>query len=73
MVRSSAPSPYPAARRRDELKRHGDVIHLRPDSCRVVLTGRVRHASRPHTITIVAVTKGGALVTAAPMKVTLRR
>lgn len=37
-----------------------------------VITGKVRHASRPHTITIVAVTKDGALVTAAPMKVTLR-
>jgi hypothetical protein len=46
---------------------------LRLNSKTGVITGKVRHASRPHIITIVAVTKGGALVTGAPMKITLRR
>ncbi|MFM8352109.1 MAG: putative Ig domain-containing protein, partial [Actinomycetales bacterium] len=38
-----------------------------------VITGRVTHAGPPHTITLVAQTKGGALLTAAPMKLTLKR
>lgn len=46
---------------------------LRLNSKTGVITGKVRHASRPHTITIVAVTTGGALITAAPMKISMRR
>lgn len=38
-----------------------------------VITGRVAHAGPHHTITLVAVTKGGALLTAAPMKLSVRR
>lgn len=46
---------------------------LRLNRTTVVITGKVRNASQSHTIAIVAVTKGGALVTGAPMKITLRR
>lgn len=38
-----------------------------------VITGRVRHAGPPHTITLVAETQGGALLTASPMKVITKR
>jgi hypothetical protein len=37
------------------------------------ITGRPAHAGRVHTITIVAVTTGGALVTAPPMRIKVRR
>lgn len=38
-----------------------------------VISGRVRHAGPTHTITIVAQTRGGALLTSAPMRLTLTR
>lgn len=38
-----------------------------------VVSGRIAHSGPTHTITIVAVTKGGALLTAAPMKLSLKR
>jgi hypothetical protein len=38
-----------------------------------VVSGRLAHSGRTHTITIVAVTKGGALLTAAPMRLRLQR
>lgn len=38
-----------------------------------VISGRVAHSGPTHTITIVAETKGRALLTAAPMKLSLKR
>ncbi|MEY4136529.1 MAG: hypothetical protein RL205_657 [Actinomycetota bacterium] len=38
-----------------------------------VVSGKPRYAGPTHTITIVAVTKGGALLTAAPMRISTRR
>ena len=38
-----------------------------------VITGRLAHAGPTHTITLVAETKGGALLTAAPMRLSLAR
>ena len=38
-----------------------------------VITGRIAHRGPTHTITVVAVTKGGALLTAAPMRLRLQR
>ena len=38
-----------------------------------VISGRITHVGRTHTITLVAVTRGGALLTAAPMRLSLRR
>ena len=38
-----------------------------------VVSGKPLHAGPTHTITIVAVTKGGALLTAAPMRISIRR
>ena len=38
-----------------------------------VVSGKPLHAGPTHTITIVAVTKGGALLTAAPMRISTRR
>ena len=38
-----------------------------------VISGRIVHGGPTHTITIVAVTKGGALLTAAPMRLALKR
>ena len=38
-----------------------------------VITGRPAQAGRTHTITIVAVTAGGALVSAAPIRIRVRR
>lgn len=38
-----------------------------------VITGRPAHAGRTHTVTIVAVTRGGALLTSAPMRIRVRR
>ena len=38
-----------------------------------VISGRIAHRGRTHTITVVAVTKGGALLTAAPMRLRLQR
>ncbi len=38
-----------------------------------VITGRIGHSGPTHTITVVAVTKGGALLTAAPMRLSLKR
>ncbi len=37
------------------------------------ITGRFRHRGSTHTITIVAVTRGGALLTAAPMRISITR
>ncbi len=38
-----------------------------------VISGRITHVGPTHTITLVAVTRGGALLTAAPMRLSLRR
>lgn len=38
-----------------------------------VISGRVTHPGRTHTITLVAETRGGALLTASPMKLSLTR
>jgi hypothetical protein len=38
-----------------------------------VITGKPRHAGPVHTITIVAVTKGGALISSDPMRISTRR
>jgi hypothetical protein len=38
-----------------------------------VITGRLGHRGSTHTITIVAVTRGGALLTAAPMRISITR
>ena len=46
---------------------------LRLNKVTGVVTGRIAHRGRTHTITIVAVTKGGALLTAAPMRLRLQR
>ena len=44
---------------------------LRLDPVSGVITGRIRHGGPTHTITIVAVTKAGALLTAAPTRLSL--
>ena len=46
---------------------------LRLNHATGVITGRPAHAGRVHTITVVAVTRGGALLTAAPMRISVRR
>jgi hypothetical protein len=46
---------------------------LRLNKVTGVVTGRIAHRGPTHTITIVAVTKGGALLTAAPMRLRLQR
>lgn len=38
-----------------------------------VISGRIAHPGRTHTISLVAETKAGALLTAAPMRLSLRR
>lgn len=38
-----------------------------------VISGRVRHPGPARTITLVAQTRGGALVTSAPMRITFNR
>ena len=46
---------------------------LRLDTRTGVIRGRITHSGPTHTITIVAETKGGALLTAAPMRLRLKR
>jgi hypothetical protein len=46
---------------------------LRLDTKTGVITGKPVNPGPTHTITIVAVTKGGALLTAAPMKISTKR
>jgi hypothetical protein len=46
---------------------------LRLSAATGVISGRVAHRGPTHTITVVAVTKGGALLTAAPMRLRLQR